>query len=558
MSEKYHPEHPDRLEAKAQLIQTYYIQSRFRDAYHLAKSLVKSHMGLLGSEDQRTLRSWCLLAELDIAMGNYVKAEKCLMFIVRNAHNVNGKTHPETLRYETLLAFVSMRAGKLDRAFNIARDVLITQSSTCFAYENKKGPGGRKSVVRINKSLPVADETELQAIAFLETVISSLEGLTFDEVINPSVIMAIGVMGLAGSTRFDSMEWHKKWRETLQAMLDNVMSPLGPSPPLLALIYKVDMVSSCLEATDKDDESACFGVALEWLKNAYQDKCHVLGRDDPSTKSTRRDLIASRPFLLMKWQDPDLDLSDPSGIETNDMGQSLITELKRIVVTHEASLGDDHPETLKSLVKLFFAQCIVGESRMELDNTLTKGLRRLREGSSGKQWLVESLVLQSEFANAIGETGLGKEYPAFASRAMNINQSICDTIDRAPASHDRLPSQDLSRLRKTVAERLARQQRDRAEALREHLGITAPPAGVEGAGPGRVDGDEPHKLEKEETSGVMAAACDNDRGEVPTDGDVPPDVARIGSMGPCTKQDLVRSVVREAEPLPQPSLQRWQ
>jgi len=288
----------------------------------MANSLVQTHKTLSDTDERQILRSRCLLAEVHAALGNYATAEQELEVVVGMAHVVNGKTHPETLRYESLLALVKMYAGKFAQAFKLARDILPTQYSTCLAYTTKKGCGGKRHVDAVTANLSMVKETETQQVNFLEKCIDFVIKLFEGKIINPSVIIGLGVLGLAGSGIFDSVGWQNTRKRVIMAIWVVLMTPPAIGPPLLSLVYKID-VSLCIqELSDQGREETDF-EETEWrLKTTYDDRCRVLGRNDPLTIISKRDLIVIRYNISQTWQGPDMGASDAVGMD--DGGGALV------------------------------------------------------------------------------------------------------------------------------------------------------------------------------------------------------------------------------------------
>ncbi|KAK6840018.1 hypothetical protein PG987_005884 [Apiospora arundinis] len=418
------------LEGRSELVQIYYIQSRFREALPIARSIAQAYTAMLGPDHRQTLRSRCLLAEVYLALGEYVTAQNELAEIVKFAHNVNGQSHPETLRYESLLAFANWHVGKLDAASQGARKTL----GRAELWEPKRG-------CSCYCEHTVEKETEISQLKLLKETAQLLINSQSDETINPSVFLKLGVMARAGSARYDTAKWREGRNFALGAIWVEAMDTTSSRPPLLALTYKID--SLC-----RDEFPNTHGQnTAHRMKKVYDDKRIVLGRNDPSTMAARRDLITYQQRTSKKWEDPDLNMGAGGaiGIDEGD-GYPVMVTFKEIVNIHEEHFGWEHPETLRSLLHYFQAQATVRETLPSLDHTLKEGLRRLCQDSVRQQRLAESLFLKSQLAVIIELTKLDEYDRAFwGTAAIRINREICDTIDQLPDHRPGRPSKgDLS------------------------------------------------------------------------------------------------------------------
>ncbi|KAK8005587.1 hypothetical protein PG990_011624 [Apiospora arundinis] len=424
------------LEGRSELVQIYYIQSRFREALPIARSIAQAYTAMLGPNHRQTLRSRCLLAEVYLALGEYVTAQNELAEIVKFAHNVNGQSHPETLRYESLLAFANWHVGKLDAAYQGARKTLVTIRKECFAYRVGPSSGSQREVVLVTASAPVEKETEISLLKLLKETAQLLINSQTDETINPSVFLTLGVMAQAGSARYDTAKWREGRNFALGAIWVEAMDTTSSRPPLLALTYKIDSLLH---------------------------------------------------FQEMGRSRPEYGAGGAINIDEGD-GYPVMVTFKEIVNIHEEHFGWEHPETLRSLLHYFQAQATVRETLPSLDHTLKEGLRRLRHDSIRQQRLAESLFLKSQLAVVIELTKLDEHDHAFwGTTAIHINREICDTIDQLPDHRPGLPSKgDLSSLRRSVGTRLAK-QRELAEILHIDDQKTTLPLHPESAGTGRSD-----------------------------------------------------------------------
>ncbi|KAK8877592.1 TPR-like protein [Apiospora arundinis] len=474
------------LEGRSELVQIYYIQSRFREALPIARSIAQAYTAMLGPNHRQTLRSRCLLAEVNLALGEYVTAQNEVAEIVKFARNVNGQSHPETLRYESLLAFANWHVGKLDAAYQGARKTLVTIRKECFAYRVGPSSESQREVVLVTASAPVEKETEISQLKLLKETAQLLLNSQSDENINPSVFLTLGVMARAGSARHDTARWREGRNFALSAIWVEAMSTTGSRLPLLALTYKIDAIC-------RDEFPNMHGQnTARMMRRIYDGKRIVLGQNDPSTMAARRDLITYQQCTSKKWEDPDLNMGAGGAIDMDEGdGYPVMVAFKEIVDIHEEHFGWEHPETLRSLLHYFQAQATVRETLPSLDHTLKEGLRRLRQDSIRQQRLAESLFLKSQLAVIIELTKLDEHDRAFwGTTAIHINREIRDAIDQLPDHRPGLPSKgDLAPLRRSVGIRLAK-QRELAEILHIDDREATLPLRPESAGTERSDRED--------------------------------------------------------------------
>ncbi|KAK7973712.1 hypothetical protein PG989_015560 [Apiospora arundinis] len=441
------PESPEdmfrHLEARLMEKRVYFPDGEYSDEGAMVY-LARARTELLWGNYDGALHDACLLAEVHLALGEYVTAQNELAEIVKFAHKVNGPSHPETLRYESLLAFANWHVGKLDAAYKGARKTLVTIRKECFAYRIGPSSGSQREIVLITASAPVEKETETSQLKLLKETAQLLINSQSDETINPSVFLTLGVMARAGSARYDTAKWREGRNFALGAIWVEAMDTTSSRPPLLALTYKID--SLC-----RDELPNMHGQnTAHRMKRVYDDKRIVLGRNDPSTMAARRDLITYQQCTSKKWEDPDLNMGTGGAIDMDEGdGYPVMVVFKEIVDIHEEHFGWEHPETIR---------------------------------------LAESLFLKSQLAVIIELMKLDENDRAFwGTTAIHINREICDTIDRLPDHRPGLPSKgDLAPLRRSVGIRLVK-QRELAEIFHIDDREATLPLHPESAGTGRSD-----------------------------------------------------------------------
>ncbi|KAK7946361.1 uncharacterized protein PG986_010682 [Apiospora aurea] len=189
-------------------------------------------------------------------------------------------------------------------------------------------------------------------------------------------------------------------------------------------------------------------VSVKQFKRIHSYRSQILGKENPSTVSAKRDLIASW-IRLGKWEDPDSHYDEDAGEASRqdperfrpalvgdlDLGEAE-KALQEVVATHDAQLGRDHPTTLWSLLGLFTMKAALTEDFGCLPSMLDDALRRVRNESAQKERFVESLCFQYAFAAAISRGDPVKSSHDLKLRAMGIFRDVESELLTNPPSRN--------------------------------------------------------------------------------------------------------------------------
>ncbi|KAI1165799.1 hypothetical protein F5B18DRAFT_608743 [Nemania serpens] len=361
-------QHPHTLETSGHLVRIFQLQGRIAMASSMANSIAEVSE-LCFRADHHTRRLRYLLAETLLAVGDYASAEVELEGILTRATREYGEYHPDTLSYQSWLALAKYHAGKLQEAEELAIYVLqeqwriytIPQSDKAVLERTHDKVGSRGSA----KTLSEYQDT-------LNKLLKSISNNSDDLKIHPCLLQTLRTTALIAqqSEGFGNLAF-----QILGAIYERNKVHLNE-----ASIFTLDSeyeLALAYRQKDQELDINSLKTAADHLRLVYRKRFSILGPKHPGTVSARRELISTN-CELGEWE-PSLGPSEaentnhvPEGVKDQDKGVDLLDDMRwgrieaeshDIVSTHEESVREHHPETLKSLHWLFTVQVILRDEK---------------------------------------------------------------------------------------------------------------------------------------------------------------------------------------------------
>ncbi|KAI1751926.1 hypothetical protein F4782DRAFT_502621 [Xylaria castorea] len=427
------PQHPQTLQTMGYLVSIFHFQARLVEAGDTAKSLAKTTESSLTANHPQTHHSRYLVAETLLATGDYASAEVELERVIENARAVYRESHPDTLRYQSRLALAKYHQGKLQEAEKLAIYVLREQWKI-YTISNFKRESPEKSSYGLSSRQSIKPLSEYQE-TLKDTLDIIQKGAGYLS-IHQFLFQTLRTIALIAQQNEDlgSLGFEVFW-----AIWRRNRSGLA-EPSIFTLDSEYDLALAYREEAEGPDNENALKEAARHLKIVYQRRLSVLGPKHVGTISARRELITTN-CTLGRWE-PSLDLGeaedidhitkelagyDKGGCPLDNTKWGLVeAESHDIVYQHEGLIGKNHPETLKSLLWLFTVQILLRNEK-GADQTLHKGLQRLRHKSMRYERFIESLNLEHKFALALSDLG-GK----YEVKALQIRSEIKYAIEDLP------------------------------------------------------------------------------------------------------------------------------
>ncbi|ETS85966.1 hypothetical protein PFICI_03991 [Pestalotiopsis fici W106-1] len=413
MTTELGPEHPYTLEAMGHLVQIYQMQSRFLEAVDTANSLAKIVSSAPTETRPQILHSRCIRAESELKMGNYATAELELGDVTKVAQASFKDNRLENLHYQSTLALAYNHCAKNEQAEDLAGRVLRKQLKI---YTTRHGHGERgfneEKVAEEDMTSQIAMIINIASLEPLHSIIEKLIDQGFILTLRPPVLETLWVIALILQQKEDPASLELAIR-LLQALWDRfVQGGQVESQDALRVRYDLALaIRRKAEAeTSHENGDKRLGESAEHLRNVYRSRSQVLGHENPETLSARLELIITN-CTLGRWEEM-LSLAEVSEREKLEKSPEQVdffssssldqkswtlvqSESRKIADLHEAKLGENHPETLKSLLWVLAVQALLGDIATAT-KTSEKILRRLKMVRT--QRLVESIHLERKLA----------------------------------------------------------------------------------------------------------------------------------------------------------------
>ncbi|KAK9418356.1 putative MalT-like TPR region domain-containing protein [Seiridium unicorne] len=452
--------HPLTLETMEHLVRIYEIQSRFLEAADTARSLTQVERSILTDTRLQTLRSRCLYAEIQLKIGNFIAAKAELKAAIKTARTeFRRDDHPDILRCESVLALAYHHCAESQQAEELALRTLPRQRAIYDPRRSQKGF--------------LRQESQSVIKTLLESFTHAIKTDANDSSIHPALLQTLRTISLIllQKNEEDAVAMAKG---LLEAMWDRNQKALKhrneyKDPPVDALDFRYHLAQAIRWQGEVHDSEELLEKAAKHLRGVYQGRSDKLGIKHPATLCAKLELITTN-CALGRWEDLD-DSTQASGIHDVDtsmdhndqdkleidvksfrpLGQDtwdLVTHHSLdIFRLHEAQLGENHPDTLRSLLWLLTIQVFLGDQHA-MEQGLETALKRIRSEAVREQRLVESLNLEYKIALIVEEFD--------KPRALEILEEIQLAIQHHTVSCASSMTQSLATLGSNVVEKKAR------------------------------------------------------------------------------------------------------
>ncbi|KAI1367929.1 hypothetical protein F5Y08DRAFT_297325 [Xylaria arbuscula] len=443
-------QHPQTLGTLEHLVNVFLLQSRLVEAGDTARSLAETTKLLLTAKHPQTHRSIHLVAEAMLAVGDYASAEVQLECAIYYGTLVYGECHQDTLHYRSRLALAKYLQGKAQQAELLAVQVLREQCATyVVADSTMESP-------RITYTASANDQPSRTLADFqdaLEVLLTKIGKDSAKSSVHPRLLQTLRVLALIARQNEDLKGLGSK---ALRTIWEQNKSSLSPSS-IFTLNSEYDLALAHRENAEGSSTEESLDKAARHLRSVYRGRYFILGSTNADTISAKRELITTS-CAIGHWE-PSLELDEPDDTrcvtekpcecdngdhQLNDANWGrVLAESKKVVYQHEATVGKNHPETLKSLLWLLTVQVLLRQEK-GAEETLCKALPRLRCDSTRNERFIESLNMEQKFALAIADLG-GK----YEVKALEIFRNISYVIGDLPQEQRAVFKKSIELLEKT-------------------------------------------------------------------------------------------------------------
>lgn len=477
------PQHPEAVEAMCRLIRIYKMQSRLTEAVSTARSLAKTTRSMMSEEHPQALHACSLLAEMEIAVGNYALAKKELQRTVEVACKHYGRTHPDTLEHRSLLALALYHCGATDKACSLALEVLSEQRKL-YLIHNTRGKQRNNSSGNIDMDkLRGIEISEPTARLLLEDVINVVGSDKYNAIIHPSLLSTLRILGLISQRKADDnglelarrifnaiRTRHRSPGKVPKSTISEEQSQVLRESPMIALDSEHDYALCLRESADETNYERNLAEAVNCLRDVYRSRLDILSWKHPSTQRAKRDLIITN-FTLGRWEDMSetaacLSFKDAKPSEQDRSHMEVLSEAhtnpldaegwKHVEVSSleilqrlEGQLGIHHPETLQSLLWVLMMQVLLRKDEA-LGMYLKKARHRLQDKSTRDQRLAECLDLEHKIATIICDLSFTDTPANYAFESLEMFRSISEAVDQISVIDSTICGRDLSALKKNT------------------------------------------------------------------------------------------------------------
>jgi tetratricopeptide (TPR) repeat protein len=427
--------HPQTLEAMECLVYIFRCQGRFAEAIGTGMSLdtlSTQRMRDMGIYHPQPIRAKFQLAKSLLANGDYATSKLKFDEVVANAEAAMGKKHPETLKFKSEQARVSLYLGDVSEARNLAFRVAAQLFELCTQNQNsdlgiaelceKLETGPRKErLSRVNK--------------LLDLLIKQAPSQT---TLHPSLVSTLQLVANIEVRKFQ-LTGHKGGRADL-ATARQILTTLQNyhSNPVVQSIVLASSVDLDLATLHKEENTkpTDLAEAVELSSRAYQSRKSLMGDNHLDTLCAQRDLTIARCLRGLSGSDPD---------EFPLAGVKRVCD--SILKTLESRLGLLHPETLTSQLWCFTVDLLLQDDGSNLRKESWEDLiENLSDPQVVRERLVESLVMKRQLAGLLNGTGKSKE------ALVLIDGAILEMESAGAAHENEMLKETLSGLMETILE----------------------------------------------------------------------------------------------------------
>ncbi|KAJ7434411.1 hypothetical protein FB451DRAFT_1379819 [Mycena latifolia] len=372
-------DHPDTLMAMGNLAASYSKMGQFHQAAELEKVVLSKRSELLGEDHPDTLATMGNLAVTYSNMGWFPEATELQKVVLTKRTELHGKDHPDTLSAMGNLAVSYSKMGQFHEAAELEKVILSKRRELLGEDHPKTLQTMGNLAVRYSQMGQSEGAAELEKV-----VLSKRKELLGED--HPDTLSAMGNLAL----RYSQMGHFLQAAELEKLVLSKRQELLGEDHPdtlwamgNLALSYSVMgqvheaaelekvVLSKRRELLGKDHPDTL--SAMENLANSYSEMGQVheaaelekvvlskrrelLGEDHPDTFRTMGNLAinyskmgqvheaAELEQVVLSKRRELLDGTVPSGCRN---GKVVLSKWRQL-------LGEDHPDTLRSLAELGF------------------------------------------------------------------------------------------------------------------------------------------------------------------------------------------------------------
>ncbi|KAK3340812.1 hypothetical protein B0H65DRAFT_529706 [Neurospora tetraspora] len=292
------------------------LQGRYDVAEQMARKSRRSRKETLGREDERTLASTSLCAEVLLDKGLWKEAEKLFVQVMETRKAKLGADHPSTLTSMANLASALWGQGRWDEAEKLEVQVMETSKA-------KLGADHPSTLTSMNNLASTLwnqgrwDEAEKLEVQVMETRKAKLGAD------HPNTLASMNNLAL---TYRDQGRWDEAEKLNVQVM---------------------EMSKAKLGADHPDTLTSMANLALTYMNQGRWDEAEKLGVQVMETRKAK--LGADHPNTLASMNNLALTYRDQGR-----WGEAEKLEVQ-VMETSKAKLGADHPDTLTSMANLAFA-----------------------------------------------------------------------------------------------------------------------------------------------------------------------------------------------------------
>lgn len=440
--------HPQTLETMNVLVFIFRKQARLVESVNMSKLVCSMMTTSLTKDHPHTLQARAELAANYLSIGDYEIAAQELVGVIRICRQRYSWLHPDTLHYLSELAHVYSRNGILAAAEKLALAVLQrqTQAYAVGAIGRKKysltHSSEKRSIRRTRSAVEVkgvAHSNDPNSTKTRTVVQPILDAIEFEYKIYPDNLER-NIPKAEDAKSCEIVQHEANGRQ-----LHNIgpkESKLIVHPFLLSTLQVVTAIELQKPHPDVDLAQEILKLILKWrtktlgqgntftltsefelavayredqyLKNATELFWHVfmerqktLGKTHPDTLSAKLEVVitncASDIWVDIDNRTEDRNTGNVKGELPTENRKSLADNWskvevcsKDILILQEARLGQRHPETLKTLLWIFFVQLAYHGKKEQANRTAQLALERLRHESVKTQRLFESLQMQEK------------------------------------------------------------------------------------------------------------------------------------------------------------------
>ncbi|KAI1122946.1 hypothetical protein F5Y10DRAFT_270586 [Nemania abortiva] len=421
---------------------------RLDSAGDTIKSTIEESESLLPTSHPQTHHFRYLAAQNFLARGAYASAEVEIEKIIKRSSPVYQKCHSYVLQYRSLLALAKYHLGKLREAEELVIAVLQDQLRihTKCDKQTPENTYDRQGFHETAKTL-------LNYKGMIEDLLAAINKSPGDPKFPSCILQTLRTVALIAE-HYDHTDFAVQILEAIWKRNEYLLDYSS----MLTLDSEYDLARTYCHDIHEDPDHDTLLEAVRHQRLVYQGRHSVLGPAHPKTCSARRELITLNT-VLERWEPPLIKGKKEAAKRVTEevVGCEqrlsmtewvlIVEESDNIVLRHEA-LGEDHPETLISLLWLLTIQVHL-QATSAVDETVCKWLRRIRRTSVRRERFFESLDLELRFAWTLRRLGGKYEF-----KALQIVREISYAIEESPAARCSALRESIEHLREEIDEQI--------------------------------------------------------------------------------------------------------